>query len=452
MAEKNRKTLNFKVCGLSLKYFIPFFIVVMLSVYLGLLPTAKIYSNEAGTYTATTFVGTIAFLMSIGGIFFWLGNTIPFVNNYLGGACLLPLFGASLMNFLGLIPQELVNGCKVFMKGGFQDMYVAMLLVGSVLVMDRKILLNATARYMPAIIGSQACALGACMLGGMITGYGPIEALFYVGAPCMSGGSAGAMTTLPALYSSLSGEDMTGMAGQFLCYASISNVLAVFLAAIGNAVTGKMKGMNGNGDILIPRKDGKGIITETSEKRAPTSPDYIRLGSGIFLALSFYLAGNLLASIPVLDNIAGLAWTIILAIIVKCTGILPDELNDNCVYCMNFAMKALLPTLIAGIGVCSLNITDLTNFFSVGALVVIFMGVMGAFLGAMFFGRLAGLFPFESGVTAGLCCCNIGGSGDLAVLTAGGRMNLLAFASISTRIGGALMVVWIGLLYPLLML
>ncbi|MEI3183381.1 MAG: hypothetical protein V8S98_08660 [Lachnospiraceae bacterium] len=44
------KKLNFKVCGLPAKYFIPFFIIVMASVYLGFMPKVKIYSNDAGTY------------------------------------------------------------------------------------------------------------------------------------------------------------------------------------------------------------------------------------------------------------------------------------------------------------------------------------------------------------------------------------------------------------------
>ena len=406
----NRKKINFDVCGLSFKHFVLFFAVVFASAYLGFMPTVTIYSNSAGAFTATTFVGSVAFLMAVGGVFFWLGNTIPILNNYLGGACLLPLLGASLMNYLGLVPEPLANGVRMVMKGGFQDMYVAMLLIGSVLVMDRKLILSATARYLPTIIGSQVFALGFCMIGGAITGFGAKEGLFYIGAPCMSGGSAGAITTLPSLYSALSGQDMTGMAGQFLCYASIANILAVLMAAVGGAVTAKMSGWNG-GRILVSQSAEE--LKE--EKRAGTSADYKKLGSGIFMSLVIYLLGDILGKLPGTSVIAGLAWSIIIAIVIKCTGILSDDIADNCVYSMNFALKALLP------------------------------------IGAMIFAKLAGLFPYEAGVTAGLCCCNIGGSGDLAVLTAADRMNLLAFASISTRIGGALMVVWLGFLYPLLM-
>ena len=84
----NRKKINFDVCGLSFKHFVlfsPLFCQCLSGIY----ATVTIYSNSAGAFTATTFVGSVAFLMAVGGVFFWLGNTIPILNNYLGGACLL---------------------------------------------------------------------------------------------------------------------------------------------------------------------------------------------------------------------------------------------------------------------------------------------------------------------------------------------------------------------------
>lgn len=69
----------------------------------------------------------------------------------------------------------------------------------------------------------------------------------------------------------------------------------------------------------------------------------------------------------------------------------------------------------------------------------------------MVVGRLVGLFPLEIGLSAGLCSCNSGGSGDIACLSAADRMGLLPFASIATRIGGGLMLIWGSLLFPLLM-
>lgn len=445
----NEKKLRFQVCGLGWKHFVPFFLIVMLVTYTGTMPTVKL----AEGLTATTFIGTFAFLMAVGGLFFWLGDTIPFVNKYLGGACILPLFGASAMKSLGLVPAELQAGVKVLMNGGFQDAYIACLLVGAVLVMDRKILLGATARYIPAILSSQVCALLACLLGGLITGYGPVEALFNIGAPCMSGGSGGAMTTIPALYSSLTGQDMTGFAGMFLCYASIANVIAVMMAAVGKAICEKIPNLTSpDADPTILRKSGVSMATKAEKKLPATTDDYKALGGGIFMCFVIYLAGNLLGMLPGFKVIAGLAWSIIIAIIIKVTGILDEKVGNYTANAMNFMIRALLPMLIAGIGIKSLNLSDLTSFFSIQALVVIFLGVLGAFIGAILFGHLFGLYGFESGVTAGLCCCNIGGSGDLAVLSACNRMELLAFASISTRIGGALMVVWIGILYPLLML
>ncbi len=405
------KKVEFKVCGLSAKYFVPLFLVIIICTYGGFMPTVKI-----GETTGVGMVGTLAFLMSVGGLFFWLGNSIPVVNSYLGGSVLFCMFGPALLNYFGLLPETTVKGVSILMKYGLQDVYIAALLCGSVLYMDRKILLGAISRYLPAILGSQVFALGFCFLGGLITGYGPLNAVFDIGAPTMSGGSGGALVTIPTLYTDLSGTDWMSMSGMFLCYVSLSNVVAILMCALSKPILKKMG--------MVSPEDNQGILrgagtmqTEASEQLPALSADPTKVCGGIFICLGIYLLGTILGKLPGTKVIAGLAWAI-----------------------------------IAGIGINSISIETMISYFTPAALVIIVLAVLGAYIGAIIFGHLFGLWGYEAGITAGLCCCNIGGSGDLAVLTAGDRMSLLAFSSISTRIGGALMVVWIGFLYPMLML
>ena len=62
---------------------------------------------------------------------------------------------------------------------------------------------------------------------------------------------------------------------------------------------------------------------------------------------------------------------------------------------------------------------------------------VSAFFGAGIVGKFVGFYPVEAGVTAGLCMANMGGTGDVAVLSAADRMELMPFAQISSRLGGA---------------
>lgn len=65
---------------------------------------------------------------------------------------------------------DLVGNINKFFKGdgAFLDWYIAALITGSILGMNRKLLLKAAARYFPAIFGSLILAFGLCMsnMGG----------------------------------------------------------------------------------------------------------------------------------------------------------------------------------------------------------------------------------------------------------------------------------------------
>ncbi|WP_251268006.1 2-hydroxycarboxylate transporter family protein, partial [Enterobacter hormaechei] len=56
-----------------------------------------------------------------------------------------------------------------------------------------------------------------------------------------------------------------------------------------------------------------------------------------------------------------------------------------------------------------------------------------------------GMYPIDVAIVS---CCQSGqgGTGDVAILTSGNRMNLMPFAQIATRIGGAINVS-LGLLF-----
>jgi Na+/citrate or Na+/malate symporter len=88
--------------------------------------------------------------------------------------------------------------------------------------------------------------------------------------------------------------------------------------------------------------------------------------------------------------------------------------------------------------------------FTIPNLITIVATVFTLMASGAFIGRLMRMYPIETAIV-NACHSGQGSTGDVAILTAANRMQLMPFAQIATRIGGAITVTavlvllkWIG--------
>ena len=102
------------------------------------------------------------------------------------------------------------------------------------------------------------------------------------------------------------------------------------------------------------------------------------------------------------------------------------------------------------VGIALTDLGELIAAFTFGNVLIAAFIVFGAIIGSGLVGWLVGFYPIETAITAGLCMANRGGSGDLAVLGAAKRMELISFAQISSRLGGGLMLIIASVVFGIL--
>lgn len=165
---------GYKIMGMSIPAFMTFSMIVAVATVMGVLPKG--------------LVGAIPFMMVLGAILNELGNKTPIIKDFFGGGPIVIIFGSAALFTYQIIPTAVTETVVTFTKaGGFLNFYIAALITGSILGMDRKLLMKASLRYLPAILGGVVTALGLVGIVGGFIGYGFKEAILYIGVPIMGG-------------------------------------------------------------------------------------------------------------------------------------------------------------------------------------------------------------------------------------------------------------------------
>ena len=420
--EMSEESKSLRLFNMPWQIFAVFAAIVLVATYMGVLPKGMI--------------GAFPFMIVVGAVLNEIGNRCPIVNTYLGGGAIVIIFGMAALCYYHLIPDATVKIVTNFMKGeGFLDFYIAALICGSILGMNRDLLIRAAIRYLPAIVGGVVVALGLAGLVGELTGYGAKQAILYIAVPIMGGGMGAGAVPLSKIFGETLAQKPEDIINIMIPAVALGNAMAIVAGGLLSKLGKTFPSLTGNGDLLIAKGADDTIKADEEFLKKRDAVSLTVMGVGLLLATAFFAWGRIIAFF--IPKIHSYAWMIISVAVVKALGILPQYYEICCYQWFQFIMKNLTATLLVGIGVAYTDLGQIVSAFSGQYLLLVGVTVLGAIIGSALVGRLVGFYPVESAITAGLCMANMGGTGDVAVLSAANRMELMPFAQISSRIGGA---------------
>ncbi len=419
MMQKIRAT---QVSGVNLPLYLTMMVILALTIALHKLPL--------------NMLGLTLMLVLLGHFFYYIGNRLPIVKSYLGGGSVFTIFAAAALAALGWIPADVVMATKTFMNAnGLLDFYIAALIVGSILGMNRNLLLKAAVRFIPVSLAAMVLGFFAVGVVGWLLGVGFGHAVMFVSMPMMAGGIGAGAVPLSHIYAQGLGTNAGAMFSELIPAVTLGNVMAVIGAALIAKVGANTK-YDGHG-VLIP-------ISAAEKSQPVTKLDTTRIGVGMMLAFSFFLVGTILNDF--VPKVHTYAFVIILVIIFKAFNWVPKPLEDSVVMFNQVVMGNLTHAVLAGIGLALIDLNVLAHSLTWQFVLLVLTSVVVMGLASALIGQLFGLYPVEAAIAAGMADNSMGGTGNVAVLSAANRMEMIAFAQMGNRMGGAIVLILGGIL------
>lgn len=387
------------------------------------------------------FASIMILIIAYGVVFFEIGERLPIWNTYIGGGVLAAFFGTAIIRQLSLIPKVYIDPINEFIGGdtvGFTTIWIIVLITGSVLSLEKKILLKSFVGYFPAILGGLIAAMAFGSLAGLFFGISPVNVILRYVLPVMGGGNGAGAVPMSEIYEKVTGNSAVSYYAFAIIILTIANIMSIIGGALLNALGEKHPSLTGDKKTLL-RKNTFNV--EDAKEAEPTFSD---MCGAIMVIFGSYALGQLFAG-AILPTIAGApiheyAYMILFVVILSATGVIPKNIRAGAKRLQKFMNKACAVVMMAGLGF-DFDLGELVAACTVSNVIIALFIVIGAIVGSALVGQLVGFYPIDSAITAGLCMANRGGNGDVAVLGAAKRMDLMAYAQLSSRLGGGIVLI-----------
>ena len=391
-------------------------------------------------FQSKSMTGTFCSIFALAIVFNEIGERLPIWNNYIGGGLLMCFFGVAIMKYYGLIPEQAIKNINSFVSddANYLEFFIVMLITGSVLALDRDILLRSFLGYIPAILGGLAVAMVFGVVVAAMFGVSPADAVIKYVLPVMGGGNGAGAVPLSDIYQTVTGNPKQEYYGFAIIILTIANIFCIVASALLNTLGDKIPSLTGDKRTLI--RSG-GNLARDDEKIKTTTTDMV---SALLIAFASYSVGRIMSR-KILPTIFGAAihayaYMIIFVVILAASGKIPANVRAGAKRLQSFISTGTGIAIMVGMG-ADFDIGELATVMNLSNVLIALAIVIGAIVGSAAVGYLVGFYPIDSAITAGLCMANRGGNGDIACLGAAKRMDLIAYAQLSSRLGGGIVLV-----------
>ncbi|WP_142503025.1 2-hydroxycarboxylate transporter family protein [Klebsiella sp. 2680] len=379
-------------------------------------------------------VATLAFFGFACGEF---GKRLPVLGK-LGAAAICATFIPSALVHYGLLPDVVVESTTKFYKStNILYLYICCIIVGSIMSMNRTTLIQGFLRiFLPMLCGEIVGMLVGVGVGTVL-GLEPFQVFFFIVLPIMAGGVGEGAIPLSIGYAALMHMEQGVALGRVLPMVMLGSLTAIVISGGLNQLGKRFPHLTGEGQLMPNRRN-----EIQGEKATEGKMDVTTLASGALLAVLLYMLGMLGQKMIGLPAPVGMLF---LAVLLKLANGVSPRLQEGSQMVYKFFRTAVTYPILFAVGVAITPWQELVNAFTVTNLLVIISTVSALVATGFLVGKKIGMYPIDVAIVS---CCQSGqgGTGDVAILTSGNRMNLMPFAQIATRIGGAINVS-LGLLF-----
>lgn len=381
--------------------------------------------------------GAFSVLWAIGLFFFAIGERVRILKVLLGGGLVVAWAGAAFFARWGLVgPEEVEYLQAAIIDNRFLYFVLAALVSSSVLSVETTVLKRALASYAPIVLGGLVVAAAFGLLAGTLAGIPADRVVTMYFLPIMGGGAGGGALPMSEVYADVTGGSALDYFNYAIGVLTLGNITAILIAALIFQLGRRFRSISGDGKLVRGEE-------QFSVGMEPVDEEKINTHSAMIFVVCVLLAGITLATFTPLHFFA---WVTIIAVVLNLTRAVSPVMRASLRRLSAWGLRAFLVTILVAFGLTA-DFDVIFGLLAPGNLLVIVSIVTGAALGAGITSHFVKLYPLEGALTGGLCMADAGGSGDLQVLSAARRIVLYPYSQLSSRVGGAFVLILANYLF-----